>query len=111
MYSIGDKFYFDEDYKNKVVFCNNSNYKIAVVGKDEKGSIYQIQDKPELSDEDFLLQLRERREIECFSIINRGQLWYNLLNAEQYAELNDWYKKWLDVTETKVIPVRPGWLK
>lgn len=54
--------------------------------------------------------LRERREIECFKIINRGKLWYNCLNSEQLQELNKWYFDWLNVTETLVIPVAPKWL-
>lgn len=54
--------------------------------------------------------LRARRADECFSIVNRGKLWYNCLTVEQLAELNDWYFKWLDVTETKTIPTKPDWL-
>ena len=55
--------------------------------------------------------LRLRREQECFQVINRGILWYNQLSDEQYAELNDWYIKWLDVTETLHIPTEPTWLR
>lgn len=54
--------------------------------------------------------LRRRREVECFSIINRGKPWYDLLTIEQEAELKEWYLAWLNVTETQVIPVRPKWL-
>lgn len=54
--------------------------------------------------------LRQRRETECFSIINRGQFWYDLLTKEQKAELRVWYQNWLDVTDTKVIPTKPSWL-
>ena len=111
MYNIGDKFYFDNDYKNKAKFCNDNNYRIVIVGEDENGTIYQIQDQPQMTNEEILQELREQRENECFSIINRGQLWYNTLTAEQLAELQVWYKTWLDVTETKVIPTKPSWLK
>ena len=54
--------------------------------------------------------LRTRREKECFAFVNRGQLWYALLNVKQLAELTAWYKAWLNVTETKVVPERPAWL-
>lgn len=57
-----------------------------------------------------LNKLREQREYECFSIINRGELWYARLTNEQRQELNTWYNAWLDVTETKIIPERPKWL-
>ena len=55
-------------------------------------------------------ELRRRRETECFSIINRGQLWYETLNEEQKAELKEWYIAWLDVTDTLVVPNKPNWL-
>ena len=55
--------------------------------------------------------LRFKREKECFPIINRGQLWYSTLTAEQYRELQTWYQAWLDVTETLVAPEKPGWLE
>ena len=55
--------------------------------------------------------LRCRREIECFSIINRGQCWYNTLTEQQKLELQVWYQAWLDVTETLVEPTKPTWLK
>lgn len=55
-------------------------------------------------------ELRKLREIECFSIINRGFMWYLSLSEEQKAELQSWYKAWLDVTETEQIPKKPTWL-
>lgn len=55
--------------------------------------------------------LREMRKRECFSIINRGQLWYNRLTDAQKAELDVWYNAWLDVTETLVVPDKPTWLE
>lgn len=60
---------------------------------------------------DELQILRIKREDECFPIINRGNLWYATLTEEQVAELDNWYMAWLDVTETKVIPKKPKWLK
>lgn len=64
-----------------------------------------------LTDEEQLEYLRHIREIECFTYINRGQLWYTSLSAEQYDQLQIWYTDWLDVTETRVIPQKPIWLK
>ena len=55
--------------------------------------------------------LRERRERECFSILdNRSQLWWNKLTEIQREEIEAWYEAWLEVTETKVIPEKPSWL-
>lgn len=54
--------------------------------------------------------LRQRRKNECFSVINRGKLWYDRLSYEQLAELKKWYQAWLDVTETLVTPSYPAWL-
>lgn len=55
-------------------------------------------------------EIRRRREKECFPIINRGKLWYAHLTIEQYNQLNDWYHKWLDAPETKIIPPFPSWI-
>jgi hypothetical protein len=55
--------------------------------------------------------LRLRRAQECFPYINRSQLWFNNLTKEQQDELIEWYKAWLDVTETLEIPNKPEWLK
>lgn len=53
---------------------------------------------------------RQRREIECFSVINRGQLWYEGITLQQLIELRTWYKAWLNVTETMAVPEKPAWL-
>jgi len=53
---------------------------------------------------------RDRRRLECFPIVNRGKLWYNLLTTEQIAELNTWYLTWLDAPDTGIIPTAPAWL-
>lgn len=55
-------------------------------------------------------ELRLMREKLCFPYINRGELWYNRLTAEQKAELEVWYQEWLDVTVTLTIPSKPEWL-
>ena len=54
--------------------------------------------------------LRQRRERECFSYINRGQLWYDRLTDERKRELDDWYSDWLKVTDTLTDPEKPSWL-
>ena len=64
----------------------------------------------ELANSQQLDDLRLQREIECFPVINRGQLWYESLSESQIAELQLWYQAWLDVTETLVIPEKPMWL-
>lgn len=61
--------------------------------------------------EEIIANLRERREKECFSVVNRGLLWYNYLSTEQRIELSKWYDAWLDVTITLVVPAKPLWLK
>ena len=65
----------------------------------------QILRKEEEADE-----IRRLREKECFSVINRGQLWYDHLTEKQRSELDAWYKAWLDATETGAIPDKPEWL-
>ena len=57
-----------------------------------------------------LENLRQRREKECFSVINRGQLWYDNLSAAQRTELQVWYAAWLAVTDTLVVPEWPEWI-
>ena len=56
-------------------------------------------------------EYRHRREKECFAVINRGQLWYESVSLTQLLELRQWYKAWLNVTETMVIPEKPAWLE
>ena len=65
----------------------------------------------EVADNATKAELRIRREKECFSFINRGQLWYGMLTVKQIAELTAWYKAWLKVTDTKVVPEKPSWLE
>lgn len=57
-----------------------------------------------------LLNIRTKREIECFPFINRGALWYELLTTEQKEELKVWYQAWLDAPTTNLIPDKPSWL-
>ena len=55
-------------------------------------------------------ELRERRQKECFNIVDRSKLWYDSLTPEQLKELQDWYDAWLVVTETMIVPTKPEWL-
>lgn len=56
-------------------------------------------------------EYRLRREKECFSVINRGQLWYEGVSIAQLLELRQWYQAWLNATETMVVPEKPTWLE
>lgn len=57
-----------------------------------------------------LIELRNQREEECFSVINRGALWYDKLTYEQKEELSSWYEEWLNAPETGIIPSKPTWI-
>lgn len=64
-----------------------------------------------LRSEDANLVLREIRDLICFSITDRGTLWYKSLTYTQSAELEKWHTAWKDITKTHVVPARPVWLK
>lgn len=55
-------------------------------------------------------RLRERRRRECFSVVDRGAMWYGRLTNEQKTQLSAWYTAWLDAPETGVAPEKPDWL-
>lgn len=61
-------------------------------------------------DEMILAGLRIKRQ-KAFDIINRGTVWYKTLDESQLTELNKWYQDWLNVTETKIEPIKPTWLE
>lgn len=61
----------------------------------------------DLNDIEFL---RAYRNDVCFSVINRGKLWYDTLSEVQLQELKVWYEEWLKVTSTKIIPTTPSWV-
>lgn len=54
--------------------------------------------------------LRFARVFECFNLLNKGNLWYEMLEENKKEELKSWYKAWLDITETGIIPEKPSWL-
>jgi len=65
-----------------------------------------------LNDKNFKVNLlRRKRNLECFSVINRGPFWYDTLTESQKQELKIWYKQWLDVTINLSEPNKPEWLK
>ena len=64
----------------------------------------------EIEEQRELTNLRSQREKACFPYVNRGEMWYSRLSADQKDELNVWYQAWLDVTDTKVVPEAPAWL-
>lgn len=93
-----------EEFNN--LFCEQAK------GKELKvidGKVVAVEH--EVSEEELLQAFRQKREIECFTIINRGKLWYDKLTKEQLNELQIWYEDWLNVTETKDVPEKPVWIK
>lgn len=58
----------------------------------------------------YIGNLRAKRQRECFAITDRGQLWYDNLTDERKSELGSWYQAWLNVTDTKIVPIKPVWL-
>ena len=111
-----------EEYDNNAIvfidqsieeFCNLYNNIDLTDGSHyyKNGEIVCDEDlKNQIATQKRQLLLRERREQECFPIINRGQLWYSLLSDSQLQELKNWYQAWLDVTETEIVPEKPSWL-
>jgi hypothetical protein len=93
--------YLDEN-NNKINIKDLWKYKYISTSNDN--SIVYMQSPNEN-------HMRYLREQHCFSVINRGTLWYDTLTTEQKEELKVWYKSWLDVTATKIIPENPVWLK
>lgn len=100
-------------YKDEFIDMTNEHYefkpnkasyieKEAVILLDVDESVLNEYDK---------IELRTKREIECFPIINRGKLWYDKLTEFQLGELNKWYQEWLNVTDTLIKPIKPSWLK
>ena len=91
------------------LLCEQSKGKQLKV---ENGKVVAVEwVAPEMTLEEKIEYLREKREYECFSIINRGKLWYDTLTPEQLEELQEYYQKWLDVTITLEEPTKPEWLK
>ena len=73
--------------------------------------VYEVVLVPQQTEAEKISTIRKRRVYECFSIINRGELWYATLSEEQKKELSTWYNAWLDAPQTCNVPQRPKWLK
>ena len=111
----------DEGYGDRFNLCQNNYLEKPIIGehglynyqyingriveKDLTSEIAELEEKRRVED------IRRRREEECFSIINRGNLWYDTLTDEQKAELRVWYHAWLDAPQTMAIPTKPTWLE
>lgn len=75
------------------------------------GALYKNEERvEEIKIENEKQLLRNRREKECFNYVNRGSFWYDTLEDYQAKELKQWYKDWLDVTDTLIVPNKPAWL-
>lgn len=77
---------------------------------EEELKILEQKERERQQIENFKKELRFRRETECFTIINRGVLWYSSLSEEKKHDLKTWYESWLDVTQTFLIPKKPSWV-
>ena len=79
--------------------------------KAEGGKLVRDDEKAEAdSIEEVKASLRDRREKECFSVVNRGWIWYSTLTLSQWRELRTWYLAWLNVTNTMIVPERLAWV-
>ena len=110
------KIFYEEDIDSALKFIFGKNLAIEEMERSKEGKRqFKLIELPTPTDEELkqmkLKDLREQRSYECFSVINRGKLWYDKLSEEQINELRAWYHAWLDVTETKIIPQKPEWLE
>jgi hypothetical protein len=113
-YVLGYAFIGDLDNSIEVEdfeFKHDCNYY-----KYDKGNIIYDKNRYDLAvkndlEANVLEMIRLNRQSECFSIINRGKLWYDILTAKQIEELDEWYKAWLNAPETLIEPDKPIWLK
>lgn len=118
MFNKGQKFTAEELTQELVDFCNNNNFylkdinevRLAKDGR-EVTYIYELAEVPAPTVEEQREYIRQLRVSKCFSYINRGQLWYDMLTAKQKEELKEWYISWLDAPATLTIPEPPEWLK
>lgn len=118
MFNKGQKFTAEELTQELVDFCNNNNFYLKDINEvrlakdgSEVTYIYELAEVPAPTVEEQREYIRQLRVSKCFSYINRGQLWYDMLTADQKAELKEWYISWLDAPATLTIPEPPEWLK
>lgn len=118
MFNKGQKFTAEELTQELVDFCNNNNFYLKDINEvrlakdgSEVTYIYELAEVPAPTVEEQREYIRQLRVSKCFSCINRGQLWYDMLTAKQKEELRLWYIAWLDAPATLIIPEPPEWLK
>jgi len=117
--------FFRLDKENKIIDCSEEKYADDCLFTNDKierdftGQLVFATDKQtdeykkaflEFKENQEKDRLRIKRKEECFEIINRGKLWYDTLSEEQIAELRNWYKSWLDITQSKTEPKKPEFL-
>ena len=114
---LGQKFTAEELTQELVDFCNDNNYCLNDINEtrlakdgSETTLVYELAKVPEPTGEEQRAYIRQLRVSKCFSYINRGQLWYDMLTDEQKEELRTWYIAWLDAPATLIIPEPPKWL-
>ena len=117
MFNKGQKFTAEELTQELVDFCNNNNFYLKDINEvrlakdgSEVTYIYELAEVTATTVEEQREYIRQLRVSKCFSYITRGQLWYDMLTADQKAELKEWYISWLDAPATLVIPEKPVWL-
>ena len=54
--------------------------------------------------------LRQRREVECFAVLQRSEFFFCEATGQDKLELKAWYTAWLNVTTTLVVPVVPQYI-
>lgn len=101
LFDVPDTVKIPEDFEENAFFYKYENEQFIFDSeyKKEETSLQQV------------VQIRSDRLEICFPVINRGQLWYDILTNEQKKELAAWYQAWLDATETLKEPEMPDWLK
>lgn len=101
---------FDDTYE-----LADEEYDVGFDGKiyptSEMQSADYIARKAEFDNNMRLSNIRLQRETECFSVINRGELWYQRLTLDQKTELAAWYQAWLDAPQTGIVPQNLNWIK
>ena len=108
-FQIGSKLK-EEEYTSEVMaWLDANNYYLKDI--QEGDYIYEVTEVPKPSVSEQQSYIRLQRKSKCFSIINRGELWYVKLTDEQKAELSVWYEAWLNAPQTLVIPETPKWIK
>ena len=95
----------EDDVDREHFITNSIFYKII-----DNHLVFDENKKAEADHKFRINTIRMRRQAECFSVIDRSQLWYNSLTNEQKAELQEWYEAWLVAPDALVIPRKPDWL-